>query len=210
MNLHCKKPRPLAREEKTYRDDRLCIIATEDTHAPEQYFRIFRDSKIKVRVLPTGDGLSAPQHVFDRLDAFAEEFDLMDEDELWLMLDTDHWVKADHIANFNNVCAQAVQKRFNLAHSNPCFEVWLLLHLVDLDPIRQFKSCGEVVRYLKDTLGGYSKRTIDSQQFSLDKVAAAIERAEKLDHSPQDRWPQKTGSHVYRLVKRLAHATPRE
>ena len=34
----------------------------------------------------------------------------MEEDELWLMLDTDHWVEPNHIANFNDVCARATQK----------------------------------------------------------------------------------------------------
>ena len=63
MNLRCKKPRPLIREEKTYRDDRLFVIATEDTYAPDQYFRVFRNPRIKVRVLPTEGGLSAPGHV---------------------------------------------------------------------------------------------------------------------------------------------------
>lgn len=210
MNLRCRKPRPLTREEKTHRDDRLFVIATEDTHAPDQYFRIFKNSRIKPRVLPTGDGRSAPEYVLDRLDAFAREFELTEEDELWLMLDTDHWVKPDHIANLINVCTQATQKRYNLAHSNPCFEVWLLLHVMDLDESHQFQSYEDMTPYLKEKLGGYSKRRIDPEQFSLDKVAAAIERAEKLDKSPQDRWPQKTGTHVYRVVKKLFHAVPRE
>ncbi len=140
MNLRCKKPRPLTREEKTYRDDRLFVIATEDTHAPEQYFRLFRNPRIKVHVLPTERGLSAPAHVFQRLEDFLDEFELAEDDELWLMLDTDRWVEANHIANFIEVCKRATQKGFQLAHSNPCFEIWLLLHVVDLDANGQFTS----------------------------------------------------------------------
>jgi hypothetical protein len=203
MNLRCKKPRPLTREDKTYRDDRLFVIATEDTYAPDQYFHVFRNPRIHVRVLPTEGGLSAPEHVLQRLDGFVNDFQTMEEDELWLMLDTDHWAEPNHIASFNQVCAQATQKGFGLAHSNPCFETWLLLHVTDLDPGEQFERCADVIERLKRVLGDYSKRNIDSTRFSLDAAVIATERAEKLDESPGGRWPQKTGSHVYRVVKKL-------
>jgi len=203
MNLRRRKPRPLAREDKTFRDDRLFVIATEDTLAPDHYFRIFRNPRIKVRVLPTEAGLSAPEHVLDRLDGFAKEFELMQEDELWLMLDTDHWAEPNHIANFNRVCAEATRKGYHLAHSNPCFEIWLLLHVTDLAAADQFKNCAEVVQRLREALGEYSKRTIDPARFSPDTAALAVARAEKLDAASDDRWPQRTGSHVYRVVKKL-------
>lgn len=179
MNLRCKKPRPLAREE------------------------LFRNPRIRIRVLPTQAGLSSPEHVLRRLDEFRKEFELMEEDELWLMLDTDHWVEPNHIANFNDVCTQAAQKGFQLAHSNPCFEIWLLLHVTDLRAGDNFERCGEVVERLKDVLGEYSKRSVDPSRFSKDSIAVAIGRAESLDTSPVDRWPQKNGSHVYKLVKKL-------
>jgi hypothetical protein len=203
MNLRWKKPRPLTREDKKYRDDRLFVIATEDTHAPDRYFRIFMDGRIHVLVLPTEGGRSAPEHVLTRLDDYVKEFDLMEDDERWLMLDTDHWVEPNHIANFNLVCAQATQKGFKLAHSNPCFEIWLLFQVTDLDAGDQFKRCKEAVQRLKDTLGKYSKRRIDPTHFSLENAVIAVRRAEKLDQSPGDRWPQKTGSHVYKIVKML-------
>ncbi|NQU23078.1 MAG: RloB domain-containing protein [Candidatus Nealsonbacteria bacterium] len=193
----------MTREEKTYRDDRLFVIATEDTHAPDQYFRVFRNPRIKVQILPTKAGLSAPAHVLQRLEEFFREFDLQEDDELWLMLDTDHWIEPNHIASFHEVCSQATQKGFHLAHSNPCFEIWLLLHVADLDATEQFSRCQDVVQRLKHALGGYSKRSIDATQFCLEAVHVAVARAENLDESPDDRWPQKTGSHVYRVVKKL-------
>ncbi len=63
MNLCHKKPRPLTREEQTFRDDRLFVIATEDTYAPERYFRLLSNPRVHVQVLPTECGLSAPEHV---------------------------------------------------------------------------------------------------------------------------------------------------
>jgi len=202
MNLRRRKPRPLSREDKTFRDDRLFVIATEDTYSPDRYFRIFHNPRIKVRVLPTEAGFSASSHVLDRLDAFAKEYELTGDDELWLMLDTDHWAEPNHVANFDRVCKEAVEKGFHLAHSNPCFEIWLLLHVEDLNPSDRFKSCEEVVRRLREALGAYSKRTIPGS-CSPSTAAIAVDRAERLDGGSNDRWPQRTGSHVYRVVKAL-------
>jgi len=204
MNLRCRKPRPLTREEGTYRDDRLFIIATEDTHAPARYFEIFKNPRIKVHVLPTEQGLSAPQHVLERLDKYIREYETKDKiDQFWLMLDTDDWIKPNHIQNFKKVCAEAVKKRFQLAHSNPCFEVWLLLHLTELDASKQFNNADEAISHLKCVLGEYSKRTIDCTRFPPEAARTAVERAKKLDVSPNDRWPQEMGSHVYRIVEKL-------
>ena len=203
MTRHGRKPRPLCREEKTYRDDRLFVIATEDTHAPKLYFDVFRNPRIKVRVLPTEGGLSSPEHVLERLNKFTKEYDTIEEDEFWLMLDTDHWIEPNHVDNLSQVCTEAISKGYRLANSKPCFEVWLLLHVAELDASDQFDRCADVEQRLRDILGSYSKRNIDTKHFSLDAAVIAAERAEKLDKSSADRWPGKTGSHVYRVVKEV-------
>lgn len=203
MNLRCKKPRPLTREDKTYRDDRLFIVATEDTYAPRQYFEALCNPRIKVHVLQTDGGMSAPGHVVRRLDDFIKEYSTIAEDEFWLVLDTDHWVEPNHIANFKQICAEAAHKRYSMAHSNPCFEVWLLLHVAELRETDQFCRCDQVVNRLRDILGTFNKRNIDMQRFPIKDVRRAIERAEKLDGGRNDRWPQRTGSHLYRLVRKL-------
>ena len=204
MNFRYKKSRSRIREEGTLRDFRRFVIATEDTFAPNSYFRIFKNLRIQVVVLETEDGLSAPQHVIQRLDDYREKNELDDEDQLWLMLDTDHWVKPDHVANFRDVCARALQQGFRLAHCNPCFEIWLLLHLADLAVDDQLANCDQVVGRLRTELNGYNKRNADPAAFcAVANAQLAVQRAEKLDASPDDRWPQRTGTHVYRLVKEL-------
>lgn len=195
----------MSREDQTFRDDRLFVIATEDTYAPKQYFRLLPNPRIHVEVRETEGGLSAPEHVLARLDAYVQEYQLDEHDERWLMLDTDHWLQSGHVKNFIRVCSEAVKKGYQLAHSNPCFEIWLLLHHTELDATHQFKRCGEV----KAALGQYNGGGIDPAHFTMDAVRVAVGRAEKLDDSSIDRWPQKTGSHVYKLVKRLLPPTSR-
>ncbi len=56
--------------------------------------------------------------------------DFGEEDTLWSVFDVDRWP----VKNLSLVCHQARQKKYSLAISNPCFEVWLCLHLGDLNP----------------------------------------------------------------------------
>jgi hypothetical protein len=186
------------------------VIATEDTYAPKQYFEessIFRSPRIHVLTLPTKDGCSAPQHVLDRLKDYREEKrgknELLDEDEFWLMLDKDHWTGSNHIENLDRVCQEANDQHFQLAHSNPCFEVWLLLHFEDLNPNDQLQNRKDVEKRMKTALGQFNRARLDLSRFDRENAALAAKRAETLDKSPADRWPQRTGTHVYRLVNSL-------
>jgi hypothetical protein len=203
----CKKPRPLERDLGALRDAHLFIIATEDTYAPAQYFGMFRNPKIQIRVLPAEGGKSAPEHVITRLDEFKNKFDTDDDDQLWLMLDTDHWTQPNHIQNFRTVCSEAVNKGYELAHSNPCFEFWLLLHLEEPEADRPFAACEDVLKRMRQILDGYNKQRLNLEHFPPESIQTAVDRAERLDRqpdgTPDDRWPQKPGSHVYRLVKHL-------
>jgi hypothetical protein len=215
MTLRHKRPRPLDRPELK-RDASLIVIATEDSYAPKQYFEestIFRSSRFQIETLPTEDGQSSPEHVLERIKNYRDEKirknEYDDKDEFWLMLDTDHWIEPAHIPNFDKVCAEAIKQNFGLAHSNPSFEVWLLLHFEDLDDAVQFSNSPKVEKRLRELLGSYNKRNLDLSKYCRDNAEQAAERAKKLEHReildspPDDRWPQKTGSHVYRLVNRL-------
>ncbi len=200
MSPRYKKPRPFKRDKETLRDASLFVIATKDSHLPVEYFNIFHNPRVKVLILPTEDGLSSPKHVMERLAAFKSEHQLDEDDQLWLMLDTDHWTKDAHIASFSMVCADAIQMGVQMANSNPCFELWLLLHLIELDPSEQFANYDNVRDRIIAITGSCSKRTLDATTYT---VQVAAECAEKLDQNPDYRWPEKTGTHVYKIVKRL-------
>jgi RloB-like protein len=179
------------------RDARLFIIATEGAVTEKQYFEMFGSSRIKVEVLPTGsDNQSAPQYVLDRLNSFKEEFDLHEDDMLWLVLDVDRW--GDE--NLSLVCREAKQKNYHLAISKPCFEVWLCLHFGDLDP--EDKTCKHFKARLRKILGSYNGSNLDLFQYEP-HLAAAVERAKVLHPDLQQNWPPTLGTHVYRLVEIL-------
>jgi hypothetical protein len=94
MTFISRQPRPLVGDKESFRDDRLFIVACDDTFAPKQYFNFYRLQRIQVYVVPTRDGTSAARHVLDRLLQHSQDPD----DELWMLLDTDHCVQGTHVA----------------------------------------------------------------------------------------------------------------
>lgn len=57
-------------------------------------------------------------------------FDHDPDDELWMLLDTDHCAQGTHLASFVGTLAEARRQGVNIALSKPSFELWLLLHHV--------------------------------------------------------------------------------
>ncbi len=181
------------------RDAQLFIIATEGkTEKP--YFEIFQDSRIKVEVLPTGeDNKSAPEYVIERLNEFAQQYDFGEEDTLWLVVDVDRW----GAKKLSSVCRQAKQKKYRLAISNPCFEVWLCLHLEDLDPNNT--TCQAFEKRLRLILGSYNKSNLDTTPY-VEHIPDAIQRAKQLHPKANQNWPPTPGSHIYRVVEMILKA----
>jgi hypothetical protein len=70
------KKRPIDRTVTHLRDTRLIVIATEGEQTERQYFAMFQNSRVQVRVMPSEGGLSSPEHVLSRLDAYSDEFRL--------------------------------------------------------------------------------------------------------------------------------------
>lgn len=105
MSLIQRKPRPIKRNETTLRHDRLFIIACDDTYAPKQYFDFSQISRIQVYVVQTEDGTSAARHVIDRLLEFKRNCE--EDDELWMLLDTDHYTRKRHIWSFKDAIKKA-------------------------------------------------------------------------------------------------------
>ena len=179
------------------RNAKLFIIATEDKYAPDQYFGMFGSHKVHVKILETLNGQSAPQYVLARLDKFKETYDLSDEDELWLLLDVDRWVKPTQLIA---VCPEARQKGYQLAISNPCFEIWLSLHFAGLN--LDDKTCSDFESRLRKILGSYNKCNLDLAVYKP-RIQDAIDRARSLDPNPNAYWTSTLGSHVYKLVESI-------
>jgi hypothetical protein len=181
------------------------IIATEGECTEEIYFnalRPSRDAAIQIRVLPTKKGKSDPKNVLKRLKSYVSDYGSGGRDELWLVIDFDSWTEAD----LNEVSkAMAGLPKHHLALSNPCFELWLVLPLCN----KTGGSGKQLQEILRQKLGSYDKNGYDVDRLLEEQgMAKAIERAKQIDTPPQDPWPHKSGTHVYRLVEKLIHESP--
>lgn len=217
MSLVNRKPASIGRAQRTLRDDRCFVVASEDTDAPEQYFASLSFHRVKVVVLPTprNSGLSAPAHVVERLKSAFTQFKKKDEiqmgDEFWVFLDTDHHIKGTHLPGTLSALRTASQSGFEIAFSNPCFELWLLLHHADVVAGTVFANADEVSALLRQTLGSFNKTALQSGHFQPSRIPEAIRRARALEtkpDAPDDIWPSQTGTRVYRLLERVIQSSP--
>lgn len=201
------------------RDAKLIIIAAEGTNTEKKYFDDLVDAyvapNIHVEVLERIDAGSDPKTVLKALDDFRERYSLrLGYDELWLVIDVDRWHKK-HLSDVGSLCSQ---KNYGYAVSNPCFELWILLHLKSLDEyqvkiLQEFRENKRpnskhprtrLELELVNLLGSYNKGNPDTSKF-LKNVEVAIERAKALDKHPEHRWTNDLGTRVYLIAEKIVN-----
>lgn len=208
----------LIRERReAFRDARLIVIASEGKDTERIYFKAlakeYTNPRVHVHILKRSEdekNNSSPEHVLEQLNEYKCQYELEADDELWLVTDKDHWTEA-MLSRVATECMQDVS--MHMALSNPCFELWLLLHLVDVSSLtpeeqllwmenrRKSKSSNPYLKVLlRQKMGSYHESAYDVLTL-IQHVEVAIERARLLDKNPADRWPQALGTRVYLLAE---------
>lgn len=108
-------------------------------------------------------------------------------DEFWCVVDVDDF-------DIEEAVAAAKAARISLAVSNPCFEVWLILHFDKC--MAELSSAKEAVARLRKCLPSYEKGEFDFAIFA-DGVHRAVERAKALE----ERGAVNPSTGVWRLVE---------
>lgn len=202
---------------EAFRDARLIVIASEGKDTERIYFKAlakeYTNPRVHVHILKRSveeQNNSSPEHVLKQLNDYKSQYELEADDELWLVVDKDCWTEA-MLSRVATECSQEVA--MHMALSNPCFELWLLLHLEDaasLTPEEQMlwmenrRKSKNVDPYLKvrlrQKMGSYHESAYDAPTL-ISHVESAIKRARALDKNPNDRWPQTLGTRVYLLAE---------
>ena len=213
MGITSRKVRSLKRtpEVPRVRDARLVVIAAEDTYAAKQYFEsdLFHSSRIQIEVLETPNSdeaenkktASSPGEVETRLRGYIAKYDLNDEDILCIMVDRDRWPDST-LADISQKTFRKKRKNILMAVSNPCFEVWLFLHVSDWNKSISHITSKKMTLLLRQTLGEYNKNSLNIEKYR-GRILLACDRAKNMDSSSTDRWPQTIGTYVYRLIEEL-------
>ncbi len=202
---------------EAFRDARLIVIASEGKDTERIYFKAlakeYTNPRVHVHILERSkdeQNNSSPEHVLKQLNDYKGHYELESDDELWLVVDRDRWTEA----MLSRVATECAQDNFmHVALSNPCIELWLLLHLVDatlltpeeqqlwMENRRKSKNADPYLKVrLRQEMGSYHESSYDAKML-IEHVEVAIARAKALDKNPADRWPQTLGTRVYLLAE---------
>lgn len=216
-----REPIPLIREGGFLDAEKLYILSYEGEKTEVKYFNKFRNSEYFndsgiIEIVPLKRDLNTgtdPLSVKRLLKKAKENYPFKKTDEFWLIIDRDHW-ETIHKIDFNQLVIDCKkEENFFLAMSNPCFEIWLIMHLKDIseyseeeqDLLLKNKSVSRRKNHIDIILGhlqgmDYNKNPNPETFLPLTKIA--IERAEKLDIT-KDPYPKNLGSHIYKLIQKL-------
>jgi hypothetical protein len=203
------KKRNFRRESNCRQAKNVYVIATEGEKTEPQYFNglknHYRNPRIYVKVLDRSTSASSPKHIIRTINKIRKDFDFKRDDEMWIVIDKDRW----SARMLSQVATQCNQKNINMALSNPCFEVWLLLHLKDMSEysdskitILQNNKNRDLEKEIRRICGKFNKINLDLSKY-IPNISAAIDRAHALDTNPGHRWPNSIGTRVYKIAEKI-------
>lgn len=184
--------RRLATRGKPRRGTRTVLVYCGAARTERDYFeglkRAWRKSTMSIVV--RGAGISPDQLVRTAAahrDRKADSFD-----EVWCVVDVDEF-------DVTAAVLEAGKRGVNLAISNPCFELWLLLHHTDCTAY--CSGYTDVARRLKRHVPSYDKARIRFVDFA-GGVADAVKRARQLDATGGN-WRKNPSTGVWRVVDQI-------
>ena len=208
------------KKESSRTPNSVIVIACEGK-TEEEYFKMFlpenkiiKVKDISIEVLEKSDPKdtkSAPKHVINLLEEYTTHYQI-DSDELWMVVDRDS--QNNTKKQLEEIIENCQKLGYNIALSNPTFELWLLLHLKsvsdyseqELDKIKENKKINKNKRFLEKELSsimnGYRKGTLKSEIF-LPKVQFAIIQARKIDQQNEKRKIENFGTTVFLLAEKI-------
>ena len=216
-----REPIPLIRQGGHIDAEKLFVLSYEGIITEKKYFQDFRASEYfnnngLIEIVPLKrpkDKGSDPFSVKKLLNEAKKEYGFKISDEFWLIIDRDDW-ESIHKLSFDDLVTECKNEdNFYLAMSNPCFEIWLVLHLKNLS---EFTKEEQALIFENAKIGnknyidilvsqlqggrGYNKRPNPNIYLPLTKTA--IERAKSIDNLKDD-YPKSIGTHLYKLIEKL-------
>ncbi len=199
------KPKPFSYTKKEpFRDAFFFIIVCEGQNREPEYFRFFDGISSRVKVVPVASiaGNSAPAHLINNALSVEKDLEIdADVDKLWFVIDTDRWRL--QIQELRKECAS--HKNWQVAQSNPCFEVWLYFHAkVQLPVLTDINQCNDWKPHLPKIIKG---------GFNAASHPVAIETAivnAKAGYVADGYTPEPGSTQVWQLAEELLPVVKRD
>lgn len=207
-------PSKYQRKSRVRNPNKKIVVAMEGNKTEPKYFiavkKKFRSATLEIITLSraANDTKSAPNHVVCELDNYLKKNKLEKSDELWLVCDKDRWPEKQ----LNDVARKCQSKGYHLGLSNPCFELWLILHYENVAQLPDVKKIelGQRRNTQKKWGNIYQSKKISGYDQIVDKIYAAIKHAKTLDNKQQSRWPNSLGTNVYHLAESIIKNSTRK
>jgi hypothetical protein len=167
---------------------------------------VYGREDIRVETLPPDNqNLSSPLQTIERINKYWEDYQQEEGDQIWVVLDVDHHFTGGHENGTKDALELANSQNYSVVFSNPCFELWLLLHHEEVLPVQSFPDCKLLVDHLRTKRGRYRKTTIDIEEY-LPNIPDAINRARRLRNNSSSVPPRNPGTDIDKLMNALNDA----
>lgn len=150
------------------------LIVCEGRCTEPNYFEGFRKENRNITIKVCESPGKTPSQIVRHAISMADEMDIgkVPGDSAWCVFDVDECSdhdmrKAVHVAG----------ERLNMAISNPCFELWFILHYSYMD--KRMDTCRDAVTELRRFMPGYDK-SAEHYDRLRPLTATAISNAERL------------------------------
>jgi hypothetical protein len=190
------RPNRAYKKGAPHRDARLFVIVAEGDRE-DAYFNFYNEinSRIRIKKVPRDGGKSSPKFFLDRVHKIIESggWSPQEKDELWFICDVDKWERKD-IDELFQICDN--EANWNLAISNPCFEVWLHLHSGPLE------DNGETAQMLKADLPKTKVGQFEAAVYCK-LIEEAYQNAKQADEHPDHYFPDRMQTKLYLLAQNM-------
>ena len=132
--------RPVRSKKYVY----FVLIVCEDQNTEPAYFKQFEilfegllpEETVYVKRVGTGrNSFGVVKAAIDERERIYEDNNHRSIDETWVVFDKDDLNQTPgNRINFESAFKLAAQEKINIAYSNECFELWLVLHFMDINP----------------------------------------------------------------------------
>lgn len=191
------------KKEPASREAKKIYIFCEGRRKEYDYFNYFvgMDSRINIIVNQMGEeDNTTPSGVIQKAEEFVGKIDLEDIDEVWLVFDRDHDkldTRKPQIHEVRSVCSS--RENWNIALSNPCFEVWLYYHFSNEVP--DFAGL-EISSNWKTHLGVSISGGFDTRKHPL-LIETALTNSKSVHSIDEKNEPLVCSTEVYLLAESI-------
>lgn len=176
-------------------------LFTEGRNTEPEYFKAIVGYNPDILIdLQIYRGVGCPMTIAEKASSFVKNSRPRNGDSVWAVFDRD-----DH-PKFNDACTKCKSVNINTAISDPCFEIWLILHYEDYN---KADDRHKVQRYFSTLCNKYNKNSgkIPDCKKIVESVIEAENRAQKqyekrLQESDTD-TPKRPYTTVHNLTKAM-------